>query len=92
MVYKLELNTERESKAKLCFIDLDEIIAQENYEVKFTLKNVGDKTFPGGVFQIKIRYECDLGHTVVRKIPEIKVGEKKSLDPIEKKALAKGYG
>lgn len=92
LAYKLALDAEHESKAKFGFKDLDKILAQEGYKATFTLKNVGDKDFPGGLFNLRVKYESELSHLNPLKVPEIKKGEEKTLEPVERTALAKGFG
>jgi len=99
MVYKISIESECKSKAKLLRgkKKTEKFLLGDNYEIKFKFKNVGTGDFPGGKAIILIQYTSGQSHFFRFDIQEVKTSKELIIDEestgkkIVRSALGAGY-
>ena len=93
MVHKISIESTCQSKAKLLCgkIKTKKFLFGENYEIKFKMRNVGEKDFPGGGVEIWIDYTSGQRHVMKFDLPKIEKGGEVLIEKITKSALGEGY-
>ena len=92
-IYRLRVETSGKSKAKLLkFIPSKSFYAHQPLEISFLFENVGEETFPGGIFSWHIDWPSGQSVHDNCDIPALERNEKKSCKPYQTDALSEGFG
>lgn len=91
-MYKLLLQAESRSKAKILRKSVKDYVVGQNFQVVYKLTNIGYQLFPGGTFSVEIKWPNGQIEVTPYTIPQLAPNETRSAEPkSEWGVLSRGF-